>query len=73
MKNRSKEPEEIRMFKENEAPIKYKSSIKKGELMYIKVPCKSITGDAIKEEVPKFSGEETGEHISIRTIKALAE
>ena len=59
----------------NEAPIKNRSNVKKAELTCIKVPCKSVTRDPIKEEVPKFSGEETGEHFlhATRTIKALAE
>ena len=38
----------------NEAPIKYRSNVKKAEITYIKVPCKNVTGDPIKEEVPKF-------------------
>ena len=49
------------MFRKSEDPIRHKSSIKKGGLATIKVSCKSIVGDSIKEEVPKFTGEETGE------------
>ena len=53
-----------------EVPIKYKSSIKKSKLINIKVTCKSITGDPIKEEVPKYLGEENGKHF-LHVVKSV--
>ena len=38
----------------NKVPIRCKSRIKESVLTDFKVRCKSMTGDAIKEEVPKF-------------------
>ena len=63
------------MFKDDEAPIECKHNIKKDGLSRVKVPCKSTTGDAIKEEVPTFSGKETGDHFlhTVRRTRALVE
>ena len=57
-----------------DVPTKYKSSVKKTELTYIKVTCKSISGSDVKEEIPKFTGEESAESFlqTIKTIKTLA-
>ena len=49
-----------------EVPIKFKTEIEKSDLSYIKVECTSISGNTVKEEVPKFSGEESAEHYLLR-------
>jgi len=37
-----------------DVPIKYKSSMKKTELTYIKVTCKNISGSNVKKEVSRL-------------------
>ena len=42
---------------ENKVPLKYKGGIKALDLSYIKVSCKSVSGEKVKEEIPIFGGE----------------
>jgi len=42
--------------------MRYKSSIKKSDIVNIKVQCTSASGATVKEELPKHSGEDSMEH-----------
>lgn len=59
---------------QKDVPMKLSTTVKKTELTYIKVTCKSASGTDVKEEVPKYSGEESLESflLTIRTIQTLA-
>eukprot|EP00957_Ditylum_brightwellii_P210174 15364642-Ditylum_brightwellii.AAC.1 len=45
-----------------EVPMRYKLSIKKTEIVNIKVQCTSASGAAVKEEILKHSGKDSMEH-----------
>eukprot|EP00957_Ditylum_brightwellii_P011468 866780-Ditylum_brightwellii.AAC.1 len=45
-----------------EVPMRYKSSIKKTNIVNIKVQCTSAIGATVKEEIPKHSDKDSMEH-----------
>eukprot|EP00957_Ditylum_brightwellii_P187076 14247926-Ditylum_brightwellii.AAC.1 len=57
-----------------EVPLKYKSSLKQSEILYIKVQCTGASGVMVKEEISKFSGKELMKHylLCIKKINTLA-
>ena len=46
----------------SEAPIKYTTKIKRSELTYIKVECKSINGNNVKEKLNMHAGDDSLEN-----------
>ena len=59
--------------RKDRVPVKYQSAIDKSKLSYIKVSCTGADGEKVKEEIPKFTGEEEPEHflLTITTLQTL--
>ena len=59
---------------EEEVPMKYKTKIQDSELKYIEVKYTSVAGGTCKEQVPKYSGNETPENFlyTISKLRKLA-
>ena len=57
----------------SEAPIKYNTTIKKADLSYIKVECKSVNGNKVKEELNKHIDDDSPENylLLVKSIKTL--
>ena len=60
---------------QKDVPMKLSTTVKKTDLTYIKATCKSASGSYVKEEVPKYLGEESLESflLTTRTTQTLAE